>query len=307
MGYLKMKLRQIFLVLLVLAAITSAKAQELNCSVSVLSPNATESDRTIYSTLQNSIREFLNTRKWTNDQFLNQERIECSITITISERVSVDEFKANIQIQSRRPVYKSSYNSPLFNHQDNDFTFRYIQDQLLEFDEANINSNLTAVLGYYTYIIIGLDYDSYSLEGGTPYFLRAQNVVNNAQSVPERGWKAFENQRNRFWLVENLLHVQFKALRSCMYKYHRTGFDVMSDNLTEGRAACLEAIKGLKAVFNNRPNSFAMQVFFNAKADEVISLFSQAPADEKSQVVTVLTQIDPANTLKYNAISSGGK
>lgn len=298
--------KKCLLFFLVVAGCT-ASAQELNCTVTVLSPNATESDRTVYQTLQTSIREFVNSRKWTNDQFLNQERIECAMTITISERINVDEFKANIQIQSRRPVYRSSYNSPLFNHQDNDFTFRYFQDQLLEFDEANINSNLTAVLGYYAYIIIGLDYDSYSLEGGTPYFIRAQTVVNNAQAMPERGWKAFENQRNRFWLVENLLHVQFKALRTCMYKYHRTGFDVMGENLSDGRGACLEAIKGLKAVFNNRPNSFAMQVFFNAKADEIISLFSQAPADEKSQVVTVLTQIDPANTLKYNTITSGGK
>lgn len=289
--------------LLVSSQIVSA--QELNCSVSVLSPNATESDRSIYSTLQTSIREFVNNRKWTNDQFLNQERIECSITITITERVTVEDFKANIQIQSRRPVYKSSYNSPLFNHQDNDFNFRYLQDQILEFDEANISSNLTAVLGYYCYMILGLDYDSYSLEGGLVYFMKAQTIVNNAQSLPERGWKAFESQRNRFWLVENILHAQFKSLRSCMYKYHRLGFDILADNLTDGRAAVLNALKELRTAYNNRPNSFALQVFFNAKADEIVSLFTQAPGDEKSQLIQLLSLIDPANSLKYNAISSG--
>ncbi|MFM9026826.1 MAG: DUF4835 family protein [Bacteroidota bacterium] len=300
-----MTLLQVLSILCALIATQTVSAQELNCSVSVLSPNATESDRTVYTLLQTSIREFVNNRKWTNDQFLNQERIECSITITISERVSVDEFKANIQIQSRRPVYKSSYNSPLFNHQDNDFNFRYLQDQILEFDEANISSNLTAVLGYYCYMIIGLDYDSYSLEGGMPYFMKAQTVVNNAQSLPERGWKAFESQRNRFWLVENILHTQFKTLRSCMYKYHRLGFDILADNLNDGRAAVLNALKELRTAYNNRPNSFALQVFFNAKADEIVSLFSQAPGDEKSQLVQLLSLIDPANSLKYNALSSG--
>ncbi|MFM2136659.1 MAG: hypothetical protein RL021_2059 [Bacteroidota bacterium] len=302
-----MTIRLIRLTLLTVTLITasSLRAQELNCTVSVLSPNATESDRTIYQTLQTSLREFINNRKWTNDQFLNQERIECSMTITISERVSVEDFKANIQIQSRRPVYRSSYNCPMFNHQDNDFLFRYLQDQVLEFDEANINSNLTAVIGYYVYILLGLDYDSYSQEGGTPYFMRAQTIVNNAQAMPERGWKAFENQRNRYWLVENLLHTQFKGLRTCLYKYHRQGFDLMSDNVTDGRANVLTALKELKKVYDFRPNSFALQVFFNAKADEIVSLFSQASGDEKTQLMQLLPQVDPANSLKYNAITSG--
>lgn len=296
--------RLVFSTLLLLST-GAIQAQELNCMVMVLSPNATESDKSIYQTLQTSIRDFVNNRKWTNDQFLNQERIECSMTITISERASVEDFKANIQIQSRRPVYRSSYNAPMFNHQDNDFSFRYVQDQVLEFDEANINSSLTAVVAYYAYIILGLDYDSYSQEGGTPYFMKAQTIVNNAQSLPERGWKAFENQRNRYWLVENLLHTQFKGLRTCIYKYHRLGFDQLSDNMTDGRAMVLTALKELKRVYDFRPNSFAMQVFFNAKADEIVSLFSQANGDEKSQLLQLLTNVDPANSLKYNGINEG--
>lgn len=282
-----------------------AAAQELNCQVSVLTPQIQASDKSIYETLQTTIREFLNNRSWTNDQFLNQERIECSMVITISERTSVDEFKANIQIQSRRPVYKSSYNSPLFNHQDNDFTFRYVQDQNLEFDEANINSNLTAVLGFYAYLIIGLDYDSYSLEGGTPYYTKAQTIVSNAQQLPDRGWKAFETSRNRYWLVENLLNVSFKPLRNAMYTYHRMGFDKMSEDMVNARQATTEAIKSLRNVYNDKPNSFLMQVFFNAKSDEVMNLYSQANMDEKNQVVQVLTLIDPANTLKYQGLLSG--
>ncbi|MBK6445589.1 MAG: DUF4835 family protein [Bacteroidetes bacterium] len=280
-------------------------AQELNCQVSVLTPQIQASDKSIYETLQTTIREFMNSRTWTTDQFLNQERIECSIIITISERASVDDFKANIQIQSRRPVYKTSYNSPLFNHQDNDFNFRYVQDQTLEFDEANINSNLTAVLAYYAYLIIGLDYDSFSPDGGSPYFSKAQAIVSNAQVLSERGWKAFESSRNRYWITENMLNVSFKPLRSAMYAYHRQGFDKLSDDQLNARAAVTEAIKELRRVYNDKPNSFLMQVFFNAKCDEIINLYSQAPPDEKSQVVQVLTQIDPANTLKYQGILTG--
>lgn len=299
--------RILVILFLTLSFTTNALAQELNCSVSILSPQIQASDKTIFETLQTSIREFMNNRTWTNDQYLNQERIECSIIITISERVSVDEFKANLQIQSRRPVYKSSFNTPLFNHQDNDMSFRYIQDQVLEFDEANINSNLTAVLAYYAYLLIGLDYDSFSPEGGTPYYVKAQNIVNNAARLSERGWKAFESSRNRYWITENLLNSSFKPLRSTLYAYHRMGLDYMSDDAQKGRMAITESIKELRRVFSDKPNSFLMQIFFNAKADEIVNIYSQSQMDEKNQVVPVLSLVDPANQLKYQGIMSGEK
>ena len=289
--------------LMIMPGIVSA--QELNCQVSVLTPQIQESNKTIFETLQNQIRDFMNNRKWTNDEFENHERIECSMIINVTERVSTDEFKATIQIQSRRPVYKTSYNSPMINHQDNDFNFRYVQDQVLDFDENSLGTNLTATLAYYAYIIIGLDYDSFSSEGGTPYFLKAQTIVNNAQSHGERGWKAFESQRNRYWLVENILNVQFRPMRACIYKYHRLGFDKMNDNVNESRSTILDALRPLKNVYNDRPNSFFMQFFFNAKADELVSLFQQGTSDEKSQVTQLLTQIDPGNIAKYNTISTG--
>jgi hypothetical protein len=294
-------MRKLFFVFLFLFSI-KAIAQELNCTVSVLTPAIQESNKQIYETMQTQIREFMNNRKWTNDQFLNQERIECSIIINITERTSTDDFKGTIQIQSRRPVYKTSYNSPMINHQDNDFTFKYVQDQLLEFDENTISSNLIGTLAFYAYIILGFDYDSFSSEGGNPYFMKAQTIVNNAQSLAERGWKAFESQRNRYWLTENALNVEFKPLRSCLYKYHRMGFDRLSDNLSDARKQVLEALKQLRPVYNDRPNSFFMQFFFNAKADEIVNLFSQATPDDKNQAVQLLTVIDPANISKYNTI-----
>lgn len=289
----------------ILAYCSIGYTQELNCQVTILTPQIQASDKTIYDNLQTELRDFLNNRKWTNEEYLNQERIECSIVITISERVSTDEFKASIQIQSRRPVYNSSYNSPMFNHQDNDFSFRYVQDQTLEFDESNINSNLTAVLGYYAYIIIGLDFDSFSPEGGTPYFAKAQTIANNAQRLSERGWKAFETSRNRYWLVENLLNVSFKPMRAFIYSYHRQGFDKFTDNIADARSSITDNLSELKKVYQDKPNSFLMQVFFTSKADELINLFSQATNDEKNRALQVLTLVDPANTLKYQSITTG--
>ena len=286
-------------------AASAVTAQELNCQVSVLTPAIQETNKTIYETMQSQIRDFMNNRKWTGDNFENNERIECSMIINVTERVSTEDFKATIQIQSRRPVYKTSYNSPMINHQDNDFNFRYVQDQILDFDENSINSNLTATLAYYAYIIIGLDYDTYSADGGTPYFLRAQTIVNNAQSLGERGWKAFENQRNRYWLVENILNAQFRPMRSCIYKYHRLGFDKMNDNVSEARITILDALRPLRNVYNDRPNSFFMQFFFNAKADEIVNLYQQGTPDEKTQVTQLLNTIDPGNISKYNTIASG--
>ena len=298
-------IRIFFLVTVYLLMSLAGFSQELNCQISILTPQIQASDKTIYTNLETELRDFLNNKKFTNDDFLNQERIECSMVITISERVSTDEFKASIQIQSRRPVYNSSYNSPMVNHQDNDFNFYYIQDQTIEFDESNINSNLTAVLAYYAYIIIGLDYDSFSPEGGTPYFAKAQNIVNNASRLADRGWKAFESSRNRYWIVENLLNVSFKPLRTFIYTYHRQGFDKFADNIVEARGAITENMNELKIVYQDKPNSFLMQIFFTSKADELVNLFSQATNDEKNRALQVLTMVDPANTLKYQTITTG--
>jgi hypothetical protein len=280
----------------------AAMAQELNCQVQVLTPQIQESNKQIYETMQTQIREFMNNRKWTNDIFQNKEKIECSIIINIMERTSTDDFKGTIQVYSRRPIYKSSYDSPMINHQDNDFTFRYVQDQLLEFDENSSTSNLISTLAFYAYVILALDYDSFSADGGTVYWQKAQTIVNNSQQLAERGWKSFEGSRNRYWLVENALNLEFKPLRNCLYRYHRLGFDKMVDNVADGRRVVLESLKELRRVYNDRPNSFFMQFFFNAKSDEVVSLFSEAQAEDKNQAVQLLTAIDPGNISKYNNI-----
>lgn len=279
-------------------------SQELNCSVQVLSPQfQTTADKKIFETLQQSIFEFMNNRKWTNDVFQQDERIECSIVMTITEKPSIDIFKGNIQVQARRPVYKSSYNTLLFNYVDNDLSFHYIEYEPLEFVESAFTSNLTSLLAYYAYLVIGLDYDTFSLEGGTEFFQKAQTIVSNAQNASESGWKSFENTRNRYWIVENMLNSTFNALRECAYKYHRQGFDLMAEDAATGRANVLTALEVLQKVHENKPLSFNMQLFFLAKADEIVNLFSSAEPTEKTKVMALLNEIDPANASKYNKIN----
>jgi hypothetical protein len=203
-------------------------------------------------------------------------------------------------------VYSTSYHAPLFNFIDKDFTFRYVEFDPMDFDEKQFRSNLTGVVAYYAYIILGLDYDSYSPKGGTEYFLKAQTIVNNAQNVVEKGWKAFEGTQNRYWLTEEMLSPQFSPLRECMYDYHRKGFDVMSEKVIPGRNEVLNALKKLRKVNQDKPLSHTLAIFFLAKADEIINLFSQATPDEKAQLINLLSEVDAANSNKYERIMSGG-
>jgi hypothetical protein len=277
-------------------------AQELNCTVKVLSPAIQGTERSVFETLETAVKEFMNNTRWTNDNYKQDEKIECNITINVTKRISVDEFEANIIVQSRRPVYKSSYNTNLINYQDNDFTFKYTPFQPFEFNENTFINNLTSTLGYYAFIFIGLDYDTFSPEGGTPYYQKAQTIVNNAQNVPDKGWKAFEGSKNRYWLAENLANANFKGVRSCLYNYHRMGLDMMTNDVEIARKNIADALEGLLKVHNMQMGSFLMQVFFLAKADEVVNIFSIATPELKSKLVPVLNTIDPGNVTKYEKL-----
>ncbi len=277
-------------------------AQELNCTVKVLSPAIQGTERSVFETLETAVKEFMNNTRWTNDSYKQDEKIECNITINVTKRISVDEFEANIIVQSRRPVYKSSYNTNLINYQDNDFTFKYTPFQPFEFNENTFINNLTSTLGYYAFIFIGLDYDTFSPEGGTPYYQKAQTIVNNAQNAPDKGWKAFEGSKNRYWLAENLANANFKGVRSCLYNYHRMGLDMMTNDVELARKNMADALEGLLKVHNMQMGSFLMQVFFLAKADEVVNVFSIATPEVKSKLVPILNTIDPGNVTKYEKL-----
>jgi len=295
------------LVLLLLLFSFRLIGQELNCTVQVLAPQIQgTTDKVIFDALQKSVYEFVNNSKWTKDVFQPSEKIECTFIINITEKVSVDEFKATLQVISRRPAFKTSYPTPIFNYIDNDFQFKYIESQSLDYSESTYISNLTSVLAYYVYVVIGLDYDSFALNGGGAYFQKAQNIVNNAQNAPEKGWKAYEGSRNRYWYLENTLNQIFAPMRECSYKYHRLGLDLMYGNKETGRQAIAESLELLRKVHQVKPLSFNMQLFFEAKSTEIINIFSASYTDEKTKVVNLLNEIDPANGNKYQKILASG-
>ena len=292
------------LVLIIAVLLTNVVvAQELNCVVTVISPRIQGSDKKVFTTLQQSLFEFMNTTKWTNDKFKAEEKIECNIQIEITERVSTDEFKGTLQITSRRPVYKADYNSPILNIKDNDCNFRYIEFQSIEFNESGSNPNLTAMMAYYAYLAIGIDYDTYTPLGGTPYFQKMQTIVANMQNAQEQGWRSFEtNQRNRYWISENINNPIYRPIRQMFFTYHRKGLDVMQEKLNDGIAQIAESIESLKKVHLEKPISPLMQLVFDAKADEVVNIFSGTTSDSKSLVKQTLDEINPSNSGKYNRI-----
>ncbi len=300
-----MKCKSYILTFVLLISVTSLFAQELNCSVQVNSTQIQGSDKSIFDAMQKNIFEFMNNRKWTNNVFKNEERIECSILINITEQVSTNLFKATIQVQSRRPVYSTSYYTTLINHIDKEFEFEFNEFDPLEYSENTFLSNLTSVLAFYAYVILGNDYDSFAMKGGTRFFQKAQAIVSNSQGAQQPGWKAFESERNRYWLVENLLHQNYAPLRECMYKYHRLGFDKMAQNVPEGRAAVFQSLLGLEKVYERKPGSFSLQMFFNAKSNEIVDLFVEGLPKEKSDLTNLLNKIDPNNLSKYQKIMKG--
>ncbi len=297
-------MRKLIVTLILIATISITKAQEFRCQISVMSQQIQGTNKQVFESMQKSIYEFMNNRKWTNHVFNNDEKIECNIMINLSQQVGSERFVGTLQIQYSRPIFNTTYKSPVLNYKEkeNDFQFEYIDGQSLEFNENSYQSSLTATLAFYAYIILGLDYDSFSMEGGSEYLQKAQNVVNLAQNSGMPGWKAYEGLKNRYWLIENLTNETYNPLRRCLYLYHRLGLDVMSDKTDIGRAQVAESLKLLQKVYRAKPNSMIMNLFFSAKSDELASIFSESYPDEKVQVLNILKEIDPANSAKYDKI-----
>ncbi len=295
--------KKLFFLLTAILLSVAVHAQELNIQVSISTPGLSETERQIMQTLRGDLREFINQTNWTNYQFETRERIEASIQITIEERMGGDEYRANIQVQSRRPIFNTSYHSPIFNHRDRDVQFRYREHDPLEYADNAHLSNLTSLIAYYVYIIIGFDFDTFAPLGGTPYFEKAQQVVNQAQNAPEVGWKSFESQRNRYWLIENIMNARYRQIRQAMYTYHRLGFDTMTGNIDLGRSEVLSALEMLQRAHRERPNTLLMQVVTTAKSDELVNLFGGAPAMEQNRAIEILSEIDPSNSSKYRRIA----
>jgi len=277
-------------------------SQDLNARVQILAPQLANSNKRVLDILEASIKDFLNNKRWSADALQPQERIDCNFVITITDWDGSSNFRAEAQIQSNRPVFNSAYSSTILNISDKDFDFTFSEGQPLDFSEQNYINNLSSLLAFYAYIITGMDYDTFSKFGGTPYFEKAQTVLNNAQTAPNSGWKAFESLRNRFWLMENLMNKSFNPLRESLYVYHRDGLDVMAENQSKGRKAILSVIPQLQKIDRQKQGSILNQIFFTAKADEIINILSAAEPQEKMKAYSALSVIDPSNSLKYEIL-----
>lgn len=299
------KSSHILLVVLLLIFTKPSTAQELRCNVQIISEQVQGTNKKVFETLQQAVYEFMNNRSWTNNVYTNEERIECNMLFNIQDYVG-SEFKGTLQVQSRRPVFNSSYTSVMFNYFDQNIQFSYVEFESLEFNETSFTSNLTSLLAYYAYVILGLDYDSYSLKGGSDFYKKAEIIVNNAQNAREKGWKAFEstNNKNRYWLVQNLLDDKYSNVRAFLYRYHRTGLDRMAEKINEGRDEIAESLKLLQTVYRQRPDPYMhiMQVVFDAKNDEWVNIFTESFPEEKTRVVQLLKEIDPSNISKYQKL-----
>ena len=278
-------------------------AQELNCNVVVNHAKVSSSDDYIYDNMQKSIYEFMNNTQWTKDKFTVEERINCNLQIQISEIPQPGTYSGAVQVQSSRPAFNSSYNTTVFNFQDEDLVFGFSRNAVLAYAPNQYRDNITSILAFYAYYIIAMDYDSFSNKGGTKYFNEAQQIVMNAQSSGAPGWKSNERgKNNRYWLVDNALHQLFSPLRECSYEYHRKGLDVIYDDKVAGRKAVFTALNKLLKVVSTRPNSLNVTNFIRAKTIELVNLYEDADAKEKNQVVNLLKRLDPTNSSKYQEI-----
>jgi hypothetical protein len=281
---------------------SSVQGQELNCRVQVIAPQIANVEGSIFESLEEAIQEFVNGRRWSNDDFLFEERIECNIQITISEAPTATSFKGSIQVQSSRPVYNSDYNTPMLLVNDGDFEIAWDGSSNIQFSPDQYRDNLSSILAYYAFMVLGMDYDSMVLDGGTPYYLKAQTIVANAQNAGPSGWKASQGQQNRYWLVENMLSQTFRPVRNCLYYYHRMGLDRLYDDVERGRLTMADALIEMRQTHRIRPSSYNLQLFFLAKSDEILKVFGPAPDAEKTRLLPVLKQMDPGNISKYDSI-----
>ena len=291
------------LVIFICGLSTSISAQILNCNVIVNSERVLGTERGVFQDMEQAFTEFLNNRKWIDEEYLGQERINCNIFITIQSNPNVNNFTADVQIQAARPIYGTSYESVSLNFADRDWQFQYTEAQPLRFTENVFTSNITSLLAYYAYVILGFDYDTFEKLGGTPYFQIAQDIVNQAQASNAPGWQSFETpQRNRFWLVENLTNAQFTSFRESLYSYHREAMDVFLDDPDEARKKIIEVLEKAQEARRQRPNAILIISFLNAKSQELINVFSEGDMTLRKKAYEILSQIDPSKTDQYKAI-----
>ena len=294
-------MRNILIVLLIFSRF-SGLSQELNCTVVVNAQQTGNENFPIFKTLEKQLNEFVNNTKWTNKNFASQERIDCSMFINIAN-YSGESFQASLQVQSSRPVYGSSFTTPIYNFNDSDFNFRYLEFQNLIYNPTQFESNLISVLAFHIQIILGLDADSFAPNGGAEYYKQAQIITNYSQQGNFSGWKLEDGLQSRFALIDNILSPTFKEYRDVIYSYHREGLDVMSENVKLGKEQIASSLKDFQTMNSRRPNSFLLRTFFDAKAEEIEQIFSDGPNVNIASVKETLQKVAPMHSSKWQNIS----
>ena len=304
-------MKKILILFLILCASYIGWSQEMNCKAMVIADQITGVDPKVFKTLEQAIGDFVNSRKWTSDNFEPKEKIECVFTLILNKTIDGIEggYQGKLNIQASRPIFNSTYTSTMVNYVDNDVSLRYIQFQPLDFNDNRVAgnealvANLPALIAYYTYFILALDYDSYALKGGTEFYNKALNIVNNApESKSIYGWKVTENQRNRFWLIDQALNNRFSDMRTVIYKYHRLGLDLFSTDAETARTNINEIFPVLEKINTDNPSSQLIRFFFYAKADEIQNFLAKTTMADKQKIIPILTVLDVMNSGKYMAL-----
>jgi hypothetical protein len=296
-------MKNLIISLFCLSAFFQIWAQDFRCSISINSQKIAGTNYEKFNSLQQELYKFVNDRKWCQYTLKMDERVECSILITLDSQ-SGDVYKANMTVQLQRPVFKSSYKTPVLNFQDKSVQFNYVDGDPLEYAEGSNFSQLTSLVAFYLNLFLAVHFDTFSLNGGAPYFSKCQNIINLNQTATEVGWKSYESgQNNRYWLMENFINSAYSQLHDFLYQYHRLGLDVMSETPDVGRAAILESLKLLQQVNKQRTALYLMIIFAQTKQQEIINIFKEGTATEKQQVIQIMKQIDPSNASKYDAIN----
>lgn len=297
--------KAVLISLLNLLLIPALRAQEFNVQVSVIAPQVSNADPRIFRSLELAIKEFYQARRFTNLNFAPGERIDLNLLLTVNNMPTMDRFEGSLQVIYSRPIFGSDYNSPVLDLVDNQVQFNFLENTVIEFAPERFITNLSSLLGFYAYFVLGLDADTYASLGGTDFYNQAQLVVNNAQNANESGWRAFEERRNRYWLLDNQLQAVFRPYRELLYSYHRNGMDQLTEDVAAGRRVIAQQIERLKPVHQVQPASYNLQVFFNAKYNELVELFKPADGPEKTKLFNTLQIIDPGHISQYQNMMRG--
>ncbi len=296
-------MKSILLLFAILSLHSLVLAQELNIRVAVQAAPGFPGDQSALKQLEQDLTRYINDRKWTNDDFLPEEKINGTLTFIVEKRPTPDQFEGSVQVQCFRPVFNSTYETIVLNFTDRDGNFKYITQQALDYSENSYISNLTSLVNFYMFMVLGFDYDSFGQAGGDPMFQKAQNILNIAAAEREKGWNYADGNRTRYWLLENMQNNTLKEIRTVIFEYHRKGLDKMAEDLDAGRKGILTSLETLQKFHRNNPQAYILRVFCDTKKTELVDIFKKAPDDQKRQMLNIMTVVDPSNLNFYNRVN----